>query len=79
MLQVRILYLLEEKNFSQFRPMFMLYIERTFCAPLVHRQILVCIKQVLENQQQGELISRVSSVLDMIFKFIVQSAQLYAK
>lgn len=60
--------------------MFELYIEKAFCAPIVHRVLLTQIQVVLEHQEhQQDPFRRVIDVLDLLFKFIVRSAMMYAE
>ncbi|XP_067931500.1 dedicator of cytokinesis protein 4-like isoform X2 [Watersipora subatra] len=76
---IHILKFSKEKNYQQFLPIIELYIERSFCAPLVHRELLTQIQRVLDGQDnQRELFKNVIAVFDLLFKFIIRSAYLHA-
>ena len=81
LLQIHILKFTKQKNYQQFLPIIEVYIETSFCAPLVHKELLSQMQRVLESQdhKDEELISNVIDVLDLLFKFIVRSAMLLAE
>lgn len=80
-MQIHILKFTKHKNYQQFLPIFEIYIETTFCAPMAHRELLSQMQVLLESpdSQQGTLLSDMTEVLDLIFKFVVRSALLYAE
>jgi dedicator of cytokinesis protein 3 len=79
---VSIISSLEDPKFEQFKPVLDAYISHHFAAALVYKGLLSCVRHcadLVTSTERQEPIQKCFRSLEFIFKFIIQSRQLFAR